>query len=288
LEDAKLGQLRLGRQESSVHSVIVAGSAGGANNVAGTIYSAGGPDNSLKPAALGSNFDTSMRPHAVFVNKAVTYISPVMSGVRFELQHAKLETEVSATGAPLTHGTVGTATTAAAVVPSKMDRTVDGASLKYNAGKLALAYGYQQIKNTTLTAATTDKYKLDLVSGSYDFGMAKVFAIYSSGKGTGNGSTSGTFTDKTTNTEIGVQVPVGKTVLFASMFDGETKDSDAARGTAERKADTGGYQAGAIYSLSKRTALYGIYGKQEVKATGTNTGFKMATDQFSAGVRHSF
>jgi predicted porin len=118
--------------------------------------------------------------------------------------------------------------------------------------------------------------------------MAKVFAIYSSGKGTGNGSTSGTFLDKNTNTEVGVQVPVGKAVLWASMFDGEFKDSDVARGTAERKADNSGYQAGALYNLSKRTALYGIYGKQEVKGTATATGFKMSTDQFSAGVRHSF
>jgi predicted porin len=282
LEDAKLGQLRLGRQESSAHSVVVGGSAGGGNNVAGTVYSAGGNDTSFKPtAALGSSFDTSQRPHAVFVNKAVTYISPVMSGVRFELQHAKIENETSGV-------TQQFSSTVANTAAAKMDRTVDGASLKYNAGKLALAYGYQQIKNTTLSAATTDKYKVDVVSGSYDFGMAKVFALYSSGKDTGNGTTSGTATGKTTNTEVGVQVPVGKTVLFASMFDGETKFADVAVGTAETKSDTGGYQAGAIYSLSKRTALYGIYGKQEVKATGAATGFKMSTDQLSAGVRHSF
>jgi predicted porin len=281
LEDAKLGQLRLGRQEASVHSVIVAGSAGGANNVAGTIYSAGGTDTSFKPSALGTDFNTSQRPHAVFVNKAVTYISPVMSGVTFELQHAKLENETSGVTDKVQSAAGNTAA-------DKMDRTVDGASLKYSAGKLALAYGYQQLKNTTLSAATTEKYKLDLVSGSYDFGVAKVFAIYSSGKDTGNGTTSGTATSKTTNTEVGVQVPVGKTVLFASMFDGESKSADAAIGTAETKLDNSGYQAGARYDLSKRTALYAIYGKQEVKGTAAATGFKMSTDQLSAGVRHSF
>jgi predicted porin len=275
--------------------VIVAGSAGGANNVAGTIYSAGGPDNSFKPAVLGSMFDTSMRPHAVFVNKAVTYISPVMSGVRFELQHAKLENETSITGNAQSLGNnpavaathvLGTAAAPGAIKADKKDLTVDGASLKYNAGKLALAYGYQQIKTTTLTAATTDKYKLDLVSGSYDFGMAKVFAIYSSGKGTGDGK-SGTQTDKTTNTEVGVQVPVGKTVLFASMFDGETKNADL--NVIEKKYDTNGYQAGALYNLSKRTTVYAIYGKQEVKgASLAEKGLKLSTDQLSAGVRHSF
>jgi predicted porin len=273
LEDAKLGQLRLGRQESSIHSVVTAGSAGGANNVAGTIYSAGGVDTSFKSATLGADFNTSVRPHQVFVNKAVTYISPVMSGVRFELQYAKLNNEVSGS-------TTSFADDPEAIEASKTDRTVLGASLKYSAGKLALAYGHQELKLKTLAAADNDKTKADVFSGSYDLGAAKVFALHSTQK-----KTEFDYTNKITNTELGVQVPMGKTVLFASMFDGNVKENDDGTNT---KLNTQGYQAGALYNLSKRTALYGIYGKQEVKGTGDASGFKLSTDQLSAGVRHTF
>jgi predicted porin len=58
---------------------------------------------------------------------------------------------------------------------------------------------------------------------------------------------------------------------------------------SNRNADTQGYQVGVINSLSKRTALYAIYGKQEIKGTASdNNKGKIESTGVSAGVRHSF
>jgi len=71
LSDAKMGELRVGRQAQLMHTTIGNGLAGQGNNVAGSFYSAG--TNSMANSA-------SIRPHLVFVNRAVTYMSPVFAG----------------------------------------------------------------------------------------------------------------------------------------------------------------------------------------------------------------
>jgi predicted porin len=268
LEDAKLGSLRLGRQEQSIHSVVVAGSAGAANNVTGAIYSAGLADVSTN--------DAGIRPHNVFVNRAVTYISPAFNGFRVELQTADQEI------------TTGTAS------PAKATET--GGSLKYAAGKFAAAYGMATSKSTASGNTSETKGEQQAISASYDLGMVKVFALNTERKNTVGGE----LVAKTKATELGVQAPMGKTTLWASAFDGDrdgsvntaiTALSSAEDMTAFGKttADVSGYQVGARYDLSKRTALYGIYGKQEVKATaGAASGAKVESQALAFGVRHSF
>jgi predicted porin len=278
LEDAKLGQLRLGRQEQSIHSVLVGGSAGMANNVSGAIYSAGAADINNQPA--------SIRPHNVFLNRAITYISPRMSGFTVEVQTANQEIEVSGT-------------------TQNVKASENGASLKYSAGKLNLAYGMAEVKQQTATTgdnATVSKQQG--FAANYDLGMARVFALYAEREN----KLMGALVQKTKATEIGVQVPMGKTTLWASGFDGERDGSDNSAVAAgfngltvggasntqltnfnKATADVSGYQVGAMYNLSKRTAVYGIYGKQEIKATtGSATGAKVASDAVALGVRHSF
>jgi predicted porin len=112
LEDAKLGQLRLGRQEQSIHSVVIGGLAGVGNNVTGSLYSAG-----MNTSAN----DASVRPHQVFVNRAITYISPRFNGFTVEAQTAKQEIDNAGT---------------------KTYAKETGGSLKYAAGKFAAAYSF--------------------------------------------------------------------------------------------------------------------------------------------------
>ncbi len=267
LEDAKLGQLRLGRQEQSIHSVVTAGSAGMANNVSGTIYSAGLSNVSTNNAGI--------RPHNVFVNRAVTYISPAFNGFRVELQTASQDLETSG------------------AAPATAKET--GASLKYAAGKFAAAYGMATSK--TEASSSEAKSEQQAISASYDLGMVKLFALNTERKNT----VAGALVAKTKATELGVQAPIGKTVLFASAFDG---DRDGSVNTAptlttgttaqllafnKATADVSGYQVGAMYNLSKRTAVYGIYGKQEIKATqGQAANAKIESEAVAVGVRHSF
>jgi predicted porin len=272
LEDAKIGQLRLGRQEQSIHSVVTAGTAGGANNVTGSLYSAG---------MNASANDSSVRPHMVFVNRAVTYISPAFNGLRVEVQTAKQDIN-----------NAGTTTYAKET----------GGSLKYAAGKFAAAYGFatSDVDSTVAATATTGdaagaaanttsadlKTKQQAISASYDLGMVKVFAVNTQRKETV--STSGSLNADTKLTEIGVQAPMGKTVLFASAFDGSRKGASTSA-LATGNADVSGMQVGAIYNLSKRTAAYAIYGNQEIKGTGvTDNDLKLKTTTTAVGVRHSF
>ncbi len=263
LEDAKLGQLRLGQQETTMHSVFVAGLAGSANNAIGSVYSAGDSLNSI------STNSASIRPYSVFVNRAITYISPVISGVRFEVQSANYATSS-------TNGAV-----------SDLRNSLNAASLKYSAGKLNLAAAVQQQK-TDASATANDITTRDssAVTANYDFGVVRAFGVYTTDKVTNFGG----LTRDSKTTELGLQLPVGKTTLFASAFDGDRKGNGTSAdvaGLASRNADAKGYQVGAINNLSKRTALYAIVGQQELKGTAGNAA-KIKSEGISAGVRHSF
>jgi predicted porin len=84
---------------------------------------------------------------------------------------------------------------------------------------------------------------------------------------------------------------MGKTVLFASAFDGSRKGNtttDESASLAKGNADISGFQLGAVHNLSKRTAVYAIYGNQEIKGKGALSANKIETTNVSAGVRHSF
>ena len=266
LEDAKLGQLRLGQQETSMHSVFVAGLAGAANNAIGSVYSAGDTVNSI------SDNSASIRPYSVFVSRAVTYISPVISGVRFEVQSAAYNTS------------------GAAGAVADIRNSLNAASLKYSFGKLNLAAAVQSSKTDgSATANDITDRDTTAVSANYDFGVVRGFAVYAEDKVTNFGGV----TRDSKTTELGLQLPVGKTTFFASMFDGDRKGTGLGTSTepnvSNRNADTQGYQVGVINNLSKRTALYAIYGKQEIKGTASdNNRGKIESTGMSAGVRHSF
>jgi predicted porin len=267
LEDAKLGQLRLGQQETTMHSVFTAGLAGAANNAIGSVYSSSDTLNSI------SNNDARIRPYDVFVSRAITYISPVISGVRFEVQSANYATSS-------TNGAV-----------TDLRNSLNAASLKYSFGKLNLAAATQTTKvDNSASANDVTSRQSDAVSANYDFGVVRAFGVYSTDKVTqAHGLTRDTKT-----TELGLQLPVGKTTFWASAFDGDRKGQGLGTDTpgtlvATRNADVSGYQVGVRNDLSKRTALYAIYGKQELKGTASdNNRAKVESTGMSVGVRHSF
>jgi predicted porin len=262
LESKELGQIRLGRQESSAHSVVCGSSAGGCNNVAGAMYSGNQAPNMLNPI--------SARPHEVFLNSVVTYIAPKIGGLTVEVQYGQ-----------------GKDTTEAAGEPTETAKAnASGASLKYTVGKLNLGYAFQEIKGS-VTADNDDKTTSHVFSANYDLGMVKLFALHGEVKVRNNllNPVGVDLDRKDATTEIGVQVPMGKTMLWASMFDGDRKTStDPA---APESEDTSGFQLGVRYDLSKRTNLYAIYGEQERKSTGLVIGGRESTG-LAAGVRHSF
>jgi predicted porin len=140
-------------------------------------------------------------------------------------------------------------------------------------------YGTAPTADGAGTAAKAEsKVKQDSILASYDFGVAKVVATHNETKTTTVGTAGSA---KREDTTIGVSVPVGKFTLLAQYGEGDQKP---ANGSAKTKVD--GYQLGALYSLSKRTTVYGLYGDHETKVDGAAT--KAEADAFAVGVRHSF
>jgi predicted porin len=269
LQSNNLGEVRLGRQQQSVHSVITSGSAGGANNVAGTIYSSG--SNTLVNSA-------TVRPHAVYINRAITYISPNIAGVVVEVQ---------------TMSQAKTVDTSSSVAITSVSET--GASLKYSGVKnLSLMYaiskqdfnGDGSSNSTNYAYSTGDtKTQVQAATATYDFGVLKAFLLRTENS---TKNAAGVTSAKTTNNELGLSAPLTPAVsVFASGFQGKRSADVPTTAVATGNADTNGYQFGAVYGLSKRTSLYAIYGTQNIKGTGT-TNNEIKTTGAAAGVRHTF
>jgi len=111
--------------------------------------------------------------------------------------------------------------------------------VKYAAGPLAAAYGYQEEN-----AAGTTANKYNQLSAAYDFGMASLSAGYSKRSGT-----AATGDDKGYN--IGVNVPVGAALNLSVGYARE--ETEIAGNTSAKAA---GFGLGATYNMSKRTILY--------------------------------
>jgi predicted porin len=290
------GDLKLGRQATPSHGIIAAYSAGMANNTAGAIYSAGtGIQTTTNPNEL------SIRPHTVFANRMITYTSPNMNGLVLGVSYGKNSYDAEAA--------------------NKTESSLTDLAAKYDAGKLSVGASKQRVKtrdNAFAVGAQTDATALGLaaaggfgagtefavqpasgagqvttdttiIGASYNFGIVQPFALYT--EKTVSGSTlagAGTAINgdvyKQKASEIGLRAPVGKmTTVFASMYDGDIKTG----ANLATKDNVKGYQLGAIYSLSKRTAAYVISGEQQLDGTAANT-YSMKVKNTTAGVRHSF
>lgn len=152
--------------------------------------------------------------------------------------------------------------------------TVDAGSIaafnvQYAGGPVTAALAYQTEKATAAAASTN----FTRVNGSYDFGVAKLLAGY--GRFV-NGAVAGS---ETTEWELGVDYPVSSALTLSGGF---ARSSDnAAAGDATRK----GYGIAALYTLSKRTALYGGY----QSATMTpKVGAEADASLLAVGVKHTF
>jgi hypothetical protein len=261
-----MGELRIGRQFSVMHSVFMAGSAGAGNNMAGAVYSSG------TNAAVN---DSSVRPYDVFIDRAITYRAPVVSGIQLELQGSAQY---------ITSGE-----TVAATANSQI-----GAAVTYTGVKnLTAAYSMVKVGINSVTATSGDtNLTTHVVAANYNFGPVQAF---------GNWSTrtldwaSGANAAKTTNSEIGFRAPVTPTIgLWASAFTGQRSSglsSNTATTTvalASGQADTKGFQVGATYAFSKRTTAYGIFGSQEIKGKAAQNTAKVSSEGLALGLRHTF
>jgi predicted porin len=273
LSDKGMGTLRLGRQESAIHGSIASNLAGGANNTLGSLYS--GLDSQSQ---LSSTQTPAVRPHNVFYDQAVTYISPNINGVVVQLQTAQNSYSASDT------------------TPSAGAK-VTGGSISYTGVKNLRVDTGMVVELVTTANVSNLKRTTKMLGANYNFGIAQAFALHTQNKIDNlNVTATGTVLQNTKLTEVGVKAPVTKVIdVWANYFTGN-RTNDASSTTmisstatvALAAADIKGYQLGTTYAFSKRTTAYGIFGTQEVKGTGVANGGKLDGSMYAVGLRHTF
>jgi predicted porin len=174
----------------------------------------------------------------------------------------------------------------------KIDADILSANVMYKAGKLTVGghigsgevtlgsgviegvIGSAAVGTVAFGAGVSD-YNTSGIGASYDFGVAKVAAMWGK-RETGLSSAA----VDTTYGNIGVAVPMGKTTLKASMSN--NKEENAAGVETQKNK---GYQLQADYALSKRTTAWAIYGSNTKEVSGSADVDSKTT---RVGLTHSF
>lgn len=217
----------------------------------------GAVDGIAAPGSTVSRFDNTLG--GTRVDSSFKYTSPDFSGVKVNaMWQARPDAAAGNTGQLASFG-VG-----------------------YNAGPITSGLGYISRKcgSTTAGCADRDDDKLWALGAGYDFGVAKLSGVYTSQKNAKN--VKGSDGDMM---NVMVTAPVGAWKLAAGyqrLNDKSVLDQDVRQ-----------INLSAVYSLSKRTAVYGIYSNQKVD-NGGKAGMAVTTSSdgkqniYTVGLRHIF
>ncbi len=199
--------------------------------------------------------------------------------------------------APTNGGTVPTAGAAGSQVPRLW--SLDG---EYASGPVTAGVYYSRMSNEPygLSASGVHDGTITLwqAYGAYDFGVAKLSALYEKAGGSyAYGTTSGAPAGSNTYWLIGATVPVGAGSLLASYGEGKANANSVlqpenVQGTAKQ------YAIGYTYSLSKQVNLYASYA-HIINSANTAFAVLSGTDYFAGvagqsssgaafGMRYSF
>ena len=185
-------------------------------------------------------------------NNQIYYATPDMGGFSGAVSYALGENKNAATG--------------------EGAGNITAFNLKYAQGPIYASLGYQTEKAT----GNASENKFGQINASYDFAVAKLQLAY----GTAEVPT-GAVTVKSNEWQIGVTAPVS-TALSLSANYATSKDDDYAGSTGVKRSGIG---LGAVYSLSKRTYVYGGYRAETAKRDGFDN---VDTSLFAVGVHHVF
>lgn len=235
--------------------------AGGFGTIsAGTVESAGNGTVGLASAGA-PGYDLQGRVYSANANiDTLKYTTPEMSGFKFSVGYvdrgAAAAAAVAATTTPAVASTgSGLALGSEGATGNQPSFTVGAA---YAAGAIAATADYSKWTRASIGANDT-RYRL---AASYDLGVAKVGAGYSSATNSSDVTT--------TETAFGVSAPLGALTVGAQY--GTSKNTTK---------DSKGYTLGASYALSKRTSVGTSYYSYDTLAAKDNTGFRVL-------VGHSF
>jgi len=294
-----LGEIRIGRQYTPVHEVVCANNAGQCNAIAGDMIYSGANSSATLTTANKANDSYQIR-----ASNSVRLSTENISGFRAAALYSM---NIRDNDNPNVTAAAGTATSAQGATDYRMyglNAAFTGVkslniSAAYQKTSLLRANAIVQTTGTDGTATVLGSSLVALTPGtqgavnaeqtdtfaniSYDFGVAKV-ALQTISLSVHNFNVQ---TLKRTANQVSVSAPITPTVsTFASYGIGKRSVWTAA-GVLTRERDFSGFQLGSTYSLSKRTALYGIYGQAAQKAdTIGQIDFK--DQQYALGLRHTF
>lgn len=142
--------------------------------------------------------------------------------------------------------------------------------LQYANGPVFVGLAYQAEKD----GATDTKFTNTLINGSYDFGVAKLVAGYNQAKDT-------LVAGKANEWNVGVEVPLAANLNLGL---GYAQSKEKIAGVDSFK--TTGYTASLLYSLSKRTTVYGVLSQTKGKDIPFTTEAKGTL--YAVGINHKF
>jgi len=248
-----LGTIELGYGTTGLHSTIVGHRALGGSNFVGDLAYA---SDSLSSA------DQRIHANSVRTN-GLTYKSPVFNGLSARVDVGQ--------GVDRTDATTGT---------SSQARNL-GVTVNYTSGALSVAATQHNYYVQSAANVASVNYEYQAISAKYQLTSALALDALYAKRTSENGATRAQST-KDDVMQAGVKYTMGKTDLIAmyGVGDGET----TAAGVADKERT--GMMLGAFQNLSKRTAVYALYGKQDMKYV--SSGVKEKVDAYTVGLRHSF
>ncbi len=216
----------------------------------------------------GNSINLFTMPNGIRNNNSIKYATPSMGGFTADVMYGLGEVAGN----------------------SSAKRSIGG-SVGYAAGPLVVNLSYEKDNAaantaTSVTTVSTGSTKNTQLSGSYDFGVAKLAAAYRKDKADQIVASTGPSAQvNADNFLVGVTVPFGASAFLASYI--RHNDKLAANQDANQ------FALGYTYALSKRTNLYTSYARisndngagftvSDATAGGTNE------KAFNVGVRHKF
>jgi len=262
--DKTFGSLAVGRQLTGMHAIL-AGDVWGGNNMVGDMtYS------SFTSTSSGAGATANGRVNSVATRSSnmLTYTSPTVMGFGLRADYGNTETT--------TNGQPG------------IQYAIAGAYATYTYGPITVKAGQVQAKSNEALAATAaySASKTTINGANIMFKQGALTAQYT----IGNNKTE-TLTATTTTWASGVRAQklsasyqIGAFLPFVQYGMGGT---EGVRTAANTSTEDRAIQVGSEYNLSKRSALYAVYGNQQ-RSLKTNSTAKTERTEFSLGLRHTF
>ena len=288
-----LGEASMGTQYTPVHTAVGLTDPGQQNQMTGNVIYAAYSGPAIEPdsAASGSTAAYTTRTANQLKLVTDTFAGFKMTGILVANNQNNSQTTTAASGVTTVTGGMN-------------NQNGWGLSAEYTWNKLFVTAAYQAFtsKNpyvttagvptsgstvwSTATGGSNIQDNQTLVGATYDFGILKAYAQWSSRKAT-NQQNSNYFGSRSAQ-QIGVRSFITPTVeAWASMGNGQYR----AYGANAPTAHITGYQLGSNYWLSKRTNLYAIFGasgtSNVIVATGNNA-TSANSNAYALGVRHTF